>query len=103
MPTSKLKSVLIGVASGEVFFVAVVLAVISIAMFNVNISPEVPWFPPLVVAIFVFGVRAIDQKWDIGLKVPDNMPMVPVIGFAIAFYGHNQGHSNITRTFPSWY
>jgi len=83
MISARVKKIALGILSGEVFFVAVVLLIVGISAFNASQTPTIPWFPLPLLVFIAWLVYAIDRKWDIGLAVPEGLPKGLIAGFAV--------------------
>ncbi len=73
----------VAVVGGLVFFVAMVVFAITLAQYNANSTPSLPWFPLVVWSVLFVVVFGINAKWDIGLAIPAGKPWGRIASFAI--------------------
>jgi membrane protease YdiL (CAAX protease family) len=89
MNTQVVKTVVGSVLLGLFFFGVVMGASMGLVMLNVNVSPQVTWFPLPVIVVLAGSIWWAQRRWDIGLAHPAGVPWarVYVIGIALTVLG----------------
>jgi membrane protease YdiL (CAAX protease family) len=84
-----LKTVVWSIVLGLIFFGVVMGVSMGLVMLNVNLSPDIIWFPLPVTVVLAGSIWWAQRRWDIGLAHPVGVPWarVYVIGIALTVLG----------------
>ena len=79
------KSILTGVViiGGLAFFFVMTMFAISLGQYNARTTPNLPWFPIVVLGVLFSLVFWINSKWDIGLALPEGKPWGRIAAFMV--------------------
>ena len=74
---------------GFLFFAVVMGVAMTCVTANASLSPNIVWFPVPAVAVLAGAVWWAQQRWDIGLKSPADVPWgrIYVVGVALTLLG----------------